>query len=67
MEGGIIIHNTINHFIRIGREGGIQTVAKELKKFGVKEEVIEEITNNAKKKYKIKNKELNMIKIIKNG
>lgn len=57
MEGGII-QNTINHFIRIGRqegieegkEEGIQTMAKELKKIGVKEEVIEEVTNNAKKK-----------------
>ena len=52
MEGGMI-QNTINHFIRIGRQEGrqegIETMAKELKKIGIEEEVIEEVTNNAKK------------------
>ena len=44
MEGGMM-QNTVKHLKRIG----IETMAKELKKIGVKEEVIEEVTNNAKK------------------
>ena len=44
MEGGMM-QNTVKHLKRIV----IETMAKELKKIGVKEEVIEEVTNNAKK------------------
>ena len=41
MEGGII-QNTINHFIRMGKEQGIKTMAKELKEIGIEEEKITE-------------------------
>ena len=50
MEGGMI-QNTINHFIRIGRQEGrqegIETMAKELKKIGIEPEAIEKAIKKA--------------------
>ena len=52
MEGGMI-QNTINHFIRIGREEGreegIQILERELKEIGVEEEKIREAITKAEK------------------
>ena len=44
------MQNTVKQMRRIYGEEGIETMAKELKKIGVEEDVIEEVTNNAKKK-----------------
>ena len=48
MEGGII-QNTINHFIRMEKEQGIKTMAKELEEIGVEEGKIREAITKAKK------------------
>ena len=37
-----MIQNTVKHLKRIGREQGIQTMAKELKEIGIEEEKIRE-------------------------
>ena len=46
MEGGMI-QNTIKHFIRIGKQEGIETMAKELKKIGIEPEAIEKAIKKA--------------------
>lgn len=51
MEGGMI-QNTVKQMKRIYGEKGIDSVAIELEKIGIESELIEKVTDKAKKKYK---------------